>query len=152
MDLADQWNQVNRHGMIDLITNQHTRDTFSLFAVKLVSGIRNSSNANALLEVETPMLQVYPAGANSQTFCNHSLMLWDIGLCIYVSHQELVFKALSVSVCFERVFEHKPEISEMKVYSTRHNPEFTMFRVLSVLMLIIMIDGLNWGKCCDRWL
>jgi lysyl-tRNA synthetase class 2 len=118
--LADQETKY-RQRYVDLITNQHTRDTF-LIRSKIVSGIRNFLIQRNFLEVETPMLQVIPGGATAKPFVTHHNAL-DIDMYLRVA-PELYLKRLVVGG-FERVFEINRNFRNEGL-STRHNPEFTM--------------------------
>jgi len=118
--LADQETKY-RQRYVDLITNQHTRDTFMIRS-KIVSGIRNFLIERDFMEVETPMLQVIPGGATAKPFTTHHNAL-DIDMYLRVA-PELYLKRLVVGG-FERVFEINRNFRNEGL-STRHNPEFTM--------------------------
>ena len=118
--LADQETKY-RQRYVDLITNQHTRDTF-LIRSKIVSGIRNFLTKRDFMEVETPMLQVIPGGATAKPFKTHHNAL-DIDMYLRIA-PELYLKRLVVGG-FERVFEINRNFRNEGL-STRHNPEFTM--------------------------
>jgi len=118
--LADQETKY-RQRYVDLITNQHTRDTF-LIRSKIVSGIRKFLTERQFMEVETPMLQVIPGGATAKPFKTHHNAL-DIDMYLRIA-PELYLKRLVVGG-FERVFEINRNFRNEGL-STRHNPEFTM--------------------------
>ncbi|MFQ3198079.1 MAG: lysyl-tRNA synthetase class 2 [Paraglaciecola sp.] len=118
--LADQETKY-RQRYVDLITNQHTRDTF-IIRSKIVSGIRNFLTERNYMEVETPMLQVIPGGATAKPFSTHHNAL-DIDMYLRIA-PELYLKRLVVGG-FERVFEINRNFRNEGL-STRHNPEFTM--------------------------
>jgi lysyl-tRNA synthetase, class II len=118
--LADQETKY-RQRYVDLITNQHTRDTF-LIRSKIVNGIRKFLTDRNFMEVETPMLQVIPGGATAKPFVTHHNAL-DIDMYLRIA-PELYLKRLVVGG-FERVFEINRNFRNEGL-STRHNPEFTM--------------------------
>lgn len=118
--LADQETKY-RQRYVDLITNQHTRDTFVIRS-KIVSAIRTFLTDRNYMEVETPMLQVIPGGATAKPFTTHHNAL-DIDMYLRVA-PELYLKRLVVGG-FERVFEINRNFRNEGL-STRHNPEFTM--------------------------
>src|SRR5205809_539977 len=74
------------------------------------------------LEVETPMMQPIPGGANAKPFKTHHNAL---GMDLYLRvAPELYLKRLVVGG-FEKVFEINRNFRNEGI-STRHNPEFTM--------------------------
>jgi lysyl-tRNA synthetase class 2 len=78
--------------------------------------------AKGFLEVETPMMQPIPGGANARPFKTHHNAL-DMELFLRVA-PELYLKRLVVGG-FEKVFEINRNFRNEGI-STRHNPEFTM--------------------------
>jgi lysyl-tRNA synthetase class 2 len=74
------------------------------------------------LEVETPMLQTTPGGANARPFTTHHNAL-DMQLYLRIA-PELNLKRLIVGG-FDRVYEINRSFRNEGV-STQHNPEFTM--------------------------
>src|SRR5690554_4710702 len=77
------------------------------------------------LEVETPMLNPIPGGANARPFITHHNAL-DMDLFMRIA-PELYLKRLLVGG-FERVFEIGKNFRNEGM-STKHNPEFTMVEV-----------------------
>src|SRR5207302_4449098 len=73
-------------------------------------------------EVETPMMQPIPGGANARPFKTHHNAL-DMDLFLRVA-PELYLKRLVVGG-FEKVFEINRNFRNEGI-STQHNPEFTM--------------------------
>jgi lysyl-tRNA synthetase class 2 len=74
------------------------------------------------MEVETPMMQTIPGGADATPFATHHNAL-DMELYLRIA-PELYLKRLVVGG-FERVFEINRNFRNEGI-STRHNPEFTM--------------------------
>jgi len=110
-----------RQRYIDLIMNPDTRSIF-LNRSRIIQSIRNFLLARDFLEVETPMLQPIPGGAEAEPFKTfHNALGIDLFLRIA---PELYLKRLVVGG-FERVFEINRNFRNEGV-STRHNPEFTM--------------------------
>ncbi|WP_438864246.1 lysine--tRNA ligase [Neptunicella sp.] len=118
--LSDQETKY-RQRYVDLITSEHTRETFRIRS-KIVEGIRQYLSTRNFMEVETPMLQVIPGGATAAPFTTHHNAL-DIDMYLRIA-PELYLKRLVVGG-FERVFEINRNFRNEGL-STRHNPEFTM--------------------------
>jgi len=118
--LADQ-EQRYRQRYLDLIVNQHVRDTFILRS-RIIEYIRRYFADAGFLEVETPMMQVIPGGAAARPFVTHHQAL-DMALYLRIA-PELYLKRLVVGG-FEKVFEINRNFRNEGL-STRHNPEFTM--------------------------
>jgi lysyl-tRNA synthetase, class II len=110
-----------RQRYLDLIMNSDVRDKF-LIRSKIVNGIREFLKTRDFLEVETPMMQLIPGGADATPFRTHHNAL-DMDLYLRIA-PELYLKRLVVGG-FERVFEINRNFRNEGV-STQHNPEFTM--------------------------
>ncbi len=110
-----------RKRYVDLIMNDEVRDIFIKRAA-IIQSIRNFFLARDFLEVETPMMQPIPGGAEATPFSTHHNAL-DMELFLR-SAPEPYLKRLVVGG-FERVFEINRNFRNEGV-STRHNPEFTM--------------------------
>jgi lysyl-tRNA synthetase, class II len=89
---------------------------------RVVQAMREFMTAKGFLEVETPMMQPIPGGANARPFKTHHNAL-DMELFLRVA-PELYLKRLVVGG-FEKVFEINRNFRNEGI-STRHNPEFTM--------------------------
>ncbi len=110
-----------RQRYVDLIMNADVRDLF-LKRCKIIQLIRRFFIDRDFLEVETPMMQPIPGGAEATPFKTHHNAL---GMDLYLRiAPELYLKRLVVGG-FERVFEINRNFRNEGV-STQHNPEFTM--------------------------
>jgi lysyl-tRNA synthetase class 2 len=118
--LADQ-EQRYRQRYVDLIMSEETRGVFQTRS-RIVHVIREFMMGKGFLEVETPMMQPIPGGANARPFTTHHNAL-DMELFLRVA-PELYLKRLVVGG-FEKVFEINRNFRNEGI-STRHNPEFTM--------------------------
>ena len=118
--LADQ-EQKYRQRYVDLIMSEETRNAFRVRS-RIVQAVRDFMNAKGFLEVETPMMQPIPGGANAKPFKTHHNAL-DMDLYLRVA-PELYLKRLVVGG-FEKVYEINRNFRNEGI-STRHNPEFTM--------------------------
>lgn len=121
--LADQETRY-RQRYVDLIVNEQSRNVFRVRA-RIVSYIRAFMDAQDFLEVETPMMQTLPGGANARPFATHHNAL-DMPLYLRVA-PELFLKRLVVGG-FERVYEINRNFRNEGI-STQHNPEFTMLEL-----------------------
>ncbi|MGD8290768.1 MAG: lysine--tRNA ligase [Desulfobacterales bacterium] len=110
-----------RQRYIDLIMNEEVRDIF-IKRSRIIQEVRNFFIERDFLEVETPMMQPIPGGAEAAPFKTHHKAL---GMNLYLRiAPELYLKRLVVGG-FERVFEINRNFRNEGV-STQHNPEFTM--------------------------
>jgi len=118
--LADQ-EQKYRQRYVDLIMSEEARNVFRARS-RIVQAARDFMSAKGFLEVETPMMQPIPGGANARPFKTHHNAL-DMDLYLRVA-PELYLKRLVVGG-FEKVFEINRNFRNEGI-STRHNPEFPM--------------------------
>ena len=110
-----------RQRYIDLLMNPDVRDIFAKRS-RTIQAIREFLMARDFMEVETPMMQTIPGGAEAMPFMTHHNAL---GLDLYLRiAPELYLKRLVVGG-LERVFEINRSFRNEGV-STQHNPEFTM--------------------------
>jgi lysyl-tRNA synthetase, class II len=110
-----------RQRYLDLATNDESRQVFEVRAA-LIKGMREFLDARGFLEVETPMMQLIPGGANARPFKTHHNAL-DMDLYLRIA-PELFLKRLLVGG-IPRVYEINRNFRNEGI-STRHNPEFTM--------------------------
>ena len=128
--LPDKWHGLAdvekryRQRYLDLVVSPDSRETFRRRA-RLVSGIRRWLDQRDFLEIETPVLQSEPGGADARPFETHHNAL-DLPLTLRIA-TELHLKRLVVGG-FERVYE-LGRIFRNEGVSTRHNPEFTSVEV-----------------------
>ena len=118
--LADQ-EQKYRQRYVDLVMSEEARAVFRTRS-RIVQAVREFMNAKGFLEVETPMMQPIPGGANARPFRTHHNAL-DMDLYLRVA-PELYLKRLVVGG-FDKVYEINRNFRNEGI-STRHNPEFTM--------------------------
>ncbi|NDA14477.1 MAG: lysine--tRNA ligase [Gammaproteobacteria bacterium] len=110
-----------RQRYVDLLANQDSREVFRKRA-KIVTGLRRFLDERGYLEIESPIMQMIPGGANARPFVTHHHAL-GVDLYLRVA-QELAIKRCLVGG-FERVYELNRNFRNEGL-STRHNPEFTM--------------------------
>ena len=118
--LSDQETRY-RQRYVDLIINETSRDVFRKRS-QVITYMRSFLEAADFLEVETPMMQTTPGGANARPFKTHHNAL-DMQLYMRIA-PELNLKRLIVGG-FDRVYEINRNFRNEGV-STQHNPEFTM--------------------------
>lgn len=109
-----------RQRYVDLIVNPEVRDTFRKRA-QITAAIRRHLDGLGYLEVETPVLQSEPGGAEARPFVTYHNTL-DMELYLRIA-TELHLKRMVVGG-FEKVFE-LGRVFRNEGISTRHNPEFT---------------------------
>ncbi|MEN9239731.1 MAG: amino acid--tRNA ligase-related protein, partial [Thermostichales cyanobacterium SZTDM-1c_bins_54] len=128
--LPDKWHGLRdvekryRQRYVDLIVNPEVRQTFRRRATILQS-LRHTLETQGFLEMETPVLQGIPGGAEARPFQTHHHAL-DMDLYLRIA-TELALKRLVVGG-FERVYE-LGRVFRNEGISTRHNPEFTSLEV-----------------------
>jgi lysyl-tRNA synthetase class 2 len=110
-----------RRRYVDLVMNPDVREIF-IKRSRIVQAVRTFLLDRDYLEVETPMMQPIPGGAEAEPFVTHHNAL-DMDLFLRIA-PELYLKRLVVGG-FERVFEINRNFRNEGV-STQHNPEFTM--------------------------
>ncbi|MFM7440367.1 MAG: lysine--tRNA ligase, partial [Snowella sp.] len=130
LPLPDKWHGLTdtekryRQRYVDLIVNPDVRKTFRDRA-KITASIRRYLDEQGFIEIETPVLQSEPGGAEARPFITHHNAL-DQEFYLRIA-TELHLKRLIVGG-FEKVFE-LGRIFRNEGVSTRHNPEFTSIEV-----------------------
>ena len=130
LPLPDKWHGLTdtekryRQRYVDLIVNPDVRKTFRDRA-KITASIRRYLDEKGFIEIETPVLQSEPGGAEARPFITHHNTL-DQEFYLRIA-TELHLKRLIVGG-FEKVFE-LGRIFRNEGVSTRHNPEFTSVEV-----------------------
>ena len=113
-----------RQRYLDLIVNPEVKKTFILRS-RIISAIRSFLDSRGFLEVETPILNLIPGGANARPFITYHNTL-DLDMYLRIA-PELYLKRLIVGG-MEKVYE----IGRMfrnEGMSIKHNPEFTLLEV-----------------------
>ncbi len=128
--LPEKWHGLQdieiryRHRELDLISNPEVRQRFVVRS-QLVSAMRHFLDDRGFLEVETPILQPIPGGANARPFVTHHNAL-DSDLFLRIA-PELYLKRLVVGG-FEKVYEIGRCFRNEGI-DYAHNPEFTMMEL-----------------------
>ncbi len=127
LPLPEKWHGLSdeeiryRKRYLDLIMNKDVRDLF-LKRTEFINNIRKYLNKNNYLEVETPVLENIPGGADAEPFITHHNKL-DIDLYLRIS-LELHLKRLIVGG-FEKIYE-MGRVFRNEGMSPQHLQEFTM--------------------------
>jgi len=116
--------QRYRMRYLDLIVNPQVRDTF-IKRTRIVNTMRQFFNEYGYLEVEPPILQNIPGGANARPFVTHHNAL-NIPLYMRIAN-ELYLKKLIVGG-FPGVYEFAKDFRNEGMDRT-HNPEFTVLEI-----------------------
>ncbi len=130
LPLPEKWHGLQdietryRHRELDLISNPDVKQKF-IVRSKFLSALRRFLDDRGFLEVETPILQPIPGGANARPFVTHHNAL-DAEFYLRIA-PELYLKRLVVGG-FEKIYEiGRCFRNEGIDYS--HNPEFTMIEM-----------------------
>jgi len=110
-----------RQRYVDLIVSEESREVFRKRAVTIRT-LRKFLDERGYLEIESPIMQPLPGGANAKPFVTHHNAL-DRELFLRVA-QELYIKRCLVGG-FEKVYELNRNFRNEGI-DTQHNPEFTM--------------------------
>lgn len=113
-----------RQRYVDLIVNPSVRETF-VKRSKIISTMRRFFDEKGYLEVETPILQSIPGGANARPFITHHNTL-NIPLYLRIAN-ELYLKRLIVGG-YNGVYEFAKNFRNEGMDRT-HNPEFTCMEI-----------------------
>jgi len=122
-----------RQRYVDLVVNKGVRETF-MKRTQMINSMREFFNARGYLEVETPILQPIPGGANARPFITHHNTL-DIPMYLRIAN-ELYLKRLIVGG-FDGVYEFAKDFRNEGMDKT-HNPEFT------VMEIYVAYKDYNW--------
>jgi len=128
--LPEKWHglkdeeKILRRRYLDILTNEESREFF-LKRSRVISEIRKFLGGKNYIEVETPLLQSIPGGADAEPFKTHHDAL-NIDLFLRIA-PELYLKRLLVAG-FEKIYEIGRNFRNEGI-STRHNPEFTMLEL-----------------------
>jgi len=113
-----------RQRYLDLLMNPNVRDIF-IKRANIIQAFRDFLLERGFLEVDTPMMQPIPGGADATPFKTfHDALGMELFLRIA---PELYLKRLVIGG-FDRVFEINRSFRNEGV-STQHNPEFTMLEL-----------------------
>lgn len=113
-----------RQRELDLMANEDIRKQFALRS-HAVSSLRHFLDAREFMEVETPILQHIPGGANARPFVTHHNAL-DIDLYLRIA-PELYLKRLLVGG-YEKIYEIARCFRNEGI-DYAHNPEFTQIEL-----------------------
>ncbi|MCY4160800.1 MAG: lysine--tRNA ligase [Flavobacteriaceae bacterium] len=113
-----------RQRYVDLIVNPKVKDIFKT-RTKIIRLVRDFLNIKDYFEVETPILQSIPGGANAKPFVTHHNAL-DIPMYLRIAN-ELYLKRLIVGG-FEGVYEFAKDFRNEGM-DRLHNPEFTVLEL-----------------------
>lgn len=126
LPLPEKWHGLSdveiryRQRYLDLISNKEVVDTFKKRS-KVIKTIREFMDNEGCLEVETPVLQPIPGGANARPFVTHHNAL-DTDFFLRIA-PELYLKRLIVGG-LEKVYEISRCFRNEGI-DKNHNPEFT---------------------------
>ncbi|MCK9304879.1 MAG: lysine--tRNA ligase [Bacteroidales bacterium] len=109
---------------VDMIVNPEVRELF-IKRSRIINTMRNFFNEQGYIEVETPILQPIPGGANARPFVTHHNAL-DIPLYLRIAN-ELYLKRLIVGG-YNGVYEFAKDFRNEGMDRT-HNPEFTVLEI-----------------------
>jgi lysyl-tRNA synthetase class 2 len=155
--LPEKWHGLTdtevryRHRELDLLANPEIR-TIARRRAQIVDAIRAFFRDRAYLEVETPILQPIPGGANARPFITHHHALAEDRYLRIAP--ELYLKRLIVGG-FERVFEiarcfrnegidrnHNPEFTQVEAYEAYADYR-THMELVEALILTLVTDVLK---------
>ncbi len=127
LPLPEKWHGLSdeeiryRKRYLDLIINKDIKELF-IKRTGFINNIREYLNLKGYLEVETPVMEAIPGGADAEPFTTHHNKL-DIDLYLRIS-LELHLKRLMVGG-FEKIYEIG-KVFRNEGMSTQHLQEFTM--------------------------
>lgn len=112
---------IYRKRYLDLIMNENSRELFRKRS-QFIKEMRNFMDSKGFMEVETPVLELVPGGADARPFVTHHNTL-DLQLFLRIS-LELHLKRLIVGG-YEKVYEIG-RVFRNEGMSTQHLQEFTL--------------------------
>ena len=125
--LPEKWHGLKdveeryRKRYLDLLMNGDVKKNF-LIRSEIFKKLRKIFDCLGFVEVETPVLQLTPGGANAQPFKTH-LNALDLDLYLRIA-PELYLKQLLIGG-FEKIYEIGRNFRNEGI-DAHHNPEFTM--------------------------
>ena len=129
-----------RQRYVDLIVNPEIKDVFVMRS-KIISSIRKYLDSRGFLEVETPILNTIPGGANARPFITHHNTL-DIDMYLRIAN-ELYLKRLIVGG-FDKVYE-MGRMFRNEGMDKLHNPEYTAIELYQAY-----VDYEEMMKLCEE--
>lgn len=126
LPLPEKWHGLTdeeiryRKRYLDLIMNEDVRKLF-IKRTEFINNIRQFLNENGFMEVETPVLESVPGGAEAEPFITHHNKL-DVDFYMRIS-LELHLKRLMVGG-FEKIYD-MGRVFRNEGISTQHLQEFT---------------------------
>jgi len=127
-----------RERYVDLIANPEVKEIFVLRS-KIIKSIREFLDGEGFLEVETPILQNIPGGAEARPFVTHHNAL-NMKMYLRIA-EELHLKRLIVGG-FERVYEMN-RVFRNEGLSYKHNPEYTLLELYQAYTDVVGIMELT---------
>ena len=169
LPLPEKWHGLQdvearyRQRELDLICNPEVKQRF-IVRSKLISSLRHFLDERGFLEVETPIWQAVPGGANSRPFITHHNAL-DTDLYLRIA-PELYLKRLMVGG-FEKIYEiarcfrnegidhaHNPEFTQIELYWAYAGKErfiaFLEEMLRTILMASVGTLTIEYGENGDR--
>lgn len=158
LPMPEKWHGLSdieiryRQRELDLIANESVRNIFKVRA-KIITTMRRYLDEHGFLEVETPILQGAPGGANAEPFTTHHNAL-DADMYLRVA-PELYLKRLVVGG-YERVYElarcfrnegidhaHNPEFSQIEGYMAYADYTSLMTFLEDMMLEVVRACGHN---------
>lgn len=116
---------IYRKKYLHFLTNEKEKSKI-LTRFRLIQEIREYLKKKKYMEVDTPVLQLIPGGANAKSF---ETFLKSLNMHLYLRiAPELFLKKLIISGISEKIFELSKCFRNEGI-STIHNPEFTMLEI-----------------------
>lgn len=163
LPLPEKWHGIQdpeeryRKRYLDILMNPETRELFEKKAL-FWKAIRNFMQKEGFMEVETPILEPSPGGADAEPFQTH-LRALDIDLYLRIS-PELYLKRLMVAG-FEKVFEIG-RVFRNEGFDKEHLQDYTQLEFYwgyaDYRMLMVFVEELykkiifeTLGACTHSW-